>query len=561
MKFFKLFLVLLLLPSHIVLEARTIEFIPGLAQLNEQNLSDYPVVRLDSLRGGMNIHFLIPKIDTKENNSFEEISVKGLNLTSDLHRPKLPFYSILVESLPEDIKIEMQKGTEVSLENFKPLPQEDLPCRCDSPKKLEPFNEAVYQEKQNFHYKKEYIGDFRGTPITRLLVFPSSFDGSTQKTIFYPQSSFFISHKNKKHFNIFSLKNHLLDTRKNEINKKIFVMGSSSLLKELTQWVNFKKSLGFSIDLVSFDNLEKTAENLRKFIHERWKNPKTRFGHALLIGHEKNFPTFYVPTSSNSETPSDLSYFTMGGEEDFILEVFYGRLVADSSQDVKNQIQKILNQEKAKISEKNSYIFGMASNEGSNPTDSEYLGRMLKPFDKTLKNLTVQKFLQDDPNSTPEEVLKAFGKNSLWTHYIGHGSGTEWVNLHQQRGFSIEHVSQLPKHSLFPIVIDVSCQNGRFTYQDRLGERLINAKNESGPLGPVAYYGGSVDISWHPPAIMAIGISEFANSAEGKKLGLGPTLLSGHLALLQQHSVKKDFQENITWYHLMGDPTIRLPSN
>ena len=55
----------------------------------------------------------------------------------------------------------------------------------------------------------------------------------------------------------------------------------------------------------------------------------------------------------------------------------------------------------------------------------------------------------------------------------------------------------------------------------------MNVGPFGGHKGATAYYGGSVDISWHPPAIMAVGINRALAKKEAKTLG--EILLLGQL--------------------------------
>ena len=102
----------------------------------------------------------------------------------------------------------------------------------------------------------------------------------------------------------------------------------------------------------------------------------------------------------------------------------------------------------------------------------------------------------------------------------------------------------------------MACQNGKFSNEGRLGERFMNGTDHGKPVGAVAYYGGSVDISWHPPAIMARGIN--LNMANSKPKTIGEALLAGQLYLLSNYDDLSAAEENLKWYHLQGDPTLQL---
>ena len=75
--------------------------------------------------------------------------------------------------------------------------------------------------------------------------------------------------------------------------------------------------------------------------------------------------------------------------------------------------------------------------------------------------------------------------------------------------------------------------------------------------GARAYYGGNVDISWHPPAVMAVGIGKARAQADYKYLG--QVLLAGQLYLLETYEDLPAAIENLTWYHLQGDPSLLMP--
>ena len=76
-------------------------------------------------------------------------------------------------------------------------------------------------------------------------------------------------------------------------------------------------------------------------------------------------------------------------------------------------------------------------------------------------------------------------------------------------------------------------------------------------VGAVAYFGGSVDVSWHPPAIMAVGINK--ELATGNFKRIGDVLFAGQMYLMKNYSDSRSARENFIWYHLLGDITLLLP--
>ena len=85
----------------------------------------------------------------------------------------------------------------------------------------------------------------------------------------------------------------------------------------------------------------------------------------------------------------------------------------------------------------------------------------------------------------------------------------------------------------------------------------MNEHAKGVPLGALAYYGGSVDITWDPPAIMAVAIGKFLREKSNSKK-LFSLLLQGQFSLLATYDDLDLALENLIWYHLFGDPSLSL---
>ena len=122
------------------------------------------------------------------------------------------------------------------------------------------------------------------------------------------------------------------------------------------------------------------------------------------------------------------------------------------------------------------------------------------------------------------------------------------------QAYTTTHIAQVSNKSVVkPIVIDVACQNGRLISAN-LGSNFMKVGPDAN--GAVAYYGGSVNISWHPPAIMAQGIA-FEQLSKNYPY-LGQALLAGQLYLAGKWANKAEVVDNMEWYHLQGDPGLAI---
>lgn len=527
-------------------------------QLLEHKLYATEVVSKEMKGKGVTVKFTIPSFESEEDksygilkNNFSTVEVKGLENTKEVSRAALPYYSFIVKGAPGELKVSLKKGKAFTIKSFNPAPAKELPCRCAKDKNLNPnIDFSKYQEGRGL-YSVEYLGDFRGQRLSKVTVSPMKFRDESFEV--YPELEFSLTHIKGSdiEYDISKIE------KTGKSNKHFLMVAASHLMAASAELAEYKRSLGFKVKLVNLNTVGKTSEKLKSFLHEEYK--RNNYTYALLIGHENSMPTEYVSTSSDAETPSDLKYFTMGPGDDLIPDVFYGRIVADKASEVLLQLKKIQEYDKRSYRQTagRDHFVGIASDEGSDPTDVEYMEGFAREFEAAF---TIKKsfFFQERSDSNSRNINKALNDGASWLSYIGHGSGESWSSVN--RGdYNTTHIKELKAGVVKPVIIDVACQNGRFTYEGRLGERFMNESKNGQPIGAVAYYGGSVDISWHPPAVMARGINKAIGTEGVKELGMA--LLKGQLYLLENYDDRAAAEENLKWYHLFGDPSMKLSFN
>lgn len=480
-------------------------------------------------------------------NSYYKFGVPGLKLSQKPGYPQLPYKSFLVKGHPSEIQFEVSAISEKSFENIKAMPAPLKSCRClkDLSFGMEsyPLNENSYFQGEDQVVELQYLGDYRGQHITKVTVRPMIQQGNKLKV--YQGLEVSLSSKNDLSVDEFSAQ-----------TDSMVLVAPRKLLSGAQEFKAFKEETGMAVELFVFEDIAGDANSLKTFFHQKYG--RDAFQYAVLFGHEGLLPSLRVATSSDPQTPSDYPYFVMGGNSDVFPDVFYSRIVADTNQEVSLQIQKLREYRDQSWSNAQGVktAIGIASNEGWDPNDVEYVGQMIDPL---LQNLGFSKttFFQDNANSNPNDINKALNKGARWLNYIGHGIGDSWPSITKGEYHSND-IKKLRPGVVKPVIIDVACQNGRFTYEGKLGERFMNANYQGSPTGAVAYYGGSVDISWDPPALMAVAI--------GKHLGgqQTPTLfeliMKGQRDLIANYEDQEAAKENLRWYHLFGDPSMRVDS-
>lgn len=471
---------------------------------------------------------------------FTKLSVRGFETDKTLGAPELPVKSLLVSATPEQIKVQLKIHQTEILNDTKPYPVQEQPCRCETQQvKAFTFNTAMYA-KALPSVSIHSLGAFRGTPISRVDIRLASYSAELNRVEMISSADVNINAP------VFSF------PKLNDL-KDYLIVAPTNLVDGTTDFVNWKRSQGYNVYVETVASPTNDQNALQSLIKRYYTEKGVDF--VMLIGDENTLPMFKVSTSGSSQTPSDLKYYTMDGDADYVPDVFASRIAANSADQVAAQLAKSIEYEQHSYADNSGlkrYI-GIASNEGSSPSDNDYITSIEDKFKTVAGDEIVHLYQNDRVNSNPTFLNANLNKGAAWITYVGHGSGTSWPSMNTS--YSVNNIRQLNnKNVVKPIVIDVACQNGRLI-SGNLGTTFMKVDSAS-DFGAVAYYGGSVNISWHPPAIMARGIA--FEQLDKKIHHLGEALLAGQMYLAANWNNQEQVIDNFEWYHLQGDPGLNI---
>ena len=513
-------------------------------------------IRLDSAqKGRMNIEFYIGSFEadpSQYTNDYlentEDLKFQHFELSDEAGLAALPYKSFIVSQEKSNLEVNLKYLTPKLFKGLYAQVAATKPCRCD---KSEPIR---YELKNDYYneeapiYRLESLGTYRGRPMTKVYIYGAR--QTKEGLMVYPSMKLSLESKDDSKVEIASL-----DFK--EANKKFLVITAQHLGNSANAFSAFKEAQGYEVDQYFYEDVASSPEELRDFIKREYQ--KHEYQYAVLVGNERLIPTFYRETSMAWNTPTDYPYFYLDETDqqfDFFPEIFYGRLTGDRDEDILSQVEKLKEQfnESWEDARGLNQVMGIASNEGVNPSDEEYVESMLAPLENKLGKKSTYYF-QKNRDSNVENITDTFNEGLLWMNYIGHGSGTSWPSINQDQ-FQSSDIDGLVPGKVKPVIIDVACQNGRFNQEGRLGESFMISTQSGAPIGALAYFGGSVDISWDPPAIMAEGIGESFGTNPARSLYAH--IMNGQEHLLNTYSDIDQAKENLVWYHLLGDPSLRV---
>ena len=380
------------------------------------------------------------------------------------------------------------------------------------------------------------------------------------------------------------------------------VISPAAFVEALEPLLEKRVSDGLRVAVVTPESIHKEfkrwpsgPKTIRAFIRHayfNWEEPAAKY--LLIVGDTDvaasydpggvSIPTFIVNISDFSGKPytgSDAPYSDMDGDE--IPDISIGRLPADTPEDVKNMVSKIIAYEtnpppglwKRRVS-----VFASTGDFGI--------------FDSTLEELTKRMFRSSfnpefDVNMTyagsalpyflaPEEfdskVVERFNEGALIMSYIGHGD-VDGLSTVCWRGDcrSIMEVADVPrvasggKNTFF---FSISCLTGKFNIlHDCIAEELVKS-----PEGPVGVFAAS-EVS-HPYANALISKDLLFFLTMKKPETIGQALLSIQKAMIRRYDEDRRFMDkqftlimgkdelrdnaydHLYIYNYLGDPATRI---
>lgn len=474
---------------------------------------------------------------TKLNTTFVQMKIDGFETDKTLGAPELPVKTWLIKGTPEQIKVQFKKNKIESIAG-RPAPVQEQDCRCDTNKvKVFSYRADLY-EKSSPDVQVNYLGAFRGQAISQVNVRLADYNAASGQVELVTNAEIVV---NTSEFSL----------PRGGDNKDYLIVTTPQLADGVNDFVNWKRSRGYNVSVETVASPNNTTAAVQALIKQSYQKGAD---FVIIVGDESTIPMFRAATSGSAQTPSDLLYYTMDGGDDYVPDMYSSRIVASTAAQVQAQLAKSIEFEQrsfADASGLNKFI-GIASNEGSKPSDDEYVTAIEAKYTEVLKSTIVHLKQNDAVNSKPGVLNSHFNSGAAWLTYLGHGSGTSWPSM--ALAYTTANIAQVSNKSVVkPIIIDVACQNGRLISAN-LGSQFMKVGPDAN--GAVAYYGGSVNISWHPPAVMAQGIAYEQLSKNYPHLG--EALLAGQLYLAGKWANKAEVVDNMEWYHLQGDPGLAI---
>lgn len=365
---------------------------------------------------------------------------------------------------------------------------------------------------------------------------------------------------------------------------------------ELQPWIEYRTGQGHQIVLLKPTD---DPRALRASIREVAR--PGRLVHVLLVGdvplapHQTaGVPTNLVPAKVNvrwgsePEIASDHPFADL--DNDGLPEIAVGRLPADSPEEVRLLVRKILayeaNADFGMWRRRVHFVagvggFGAVADAAIEAVAKQLITDGLPPgFQSTMTYGSWRSPYCPDPRQFQTATLARLNEGSLFWVYIGHGHSRQVDSLRVPGGLfpilSVGDIARLHCNSGQPIACFLACYTGAFDQPtDCLAEELLRA-----PGGPIAVYAGSRVTMPYAMSVMGLGLLEtcFSNDCpqtlgeaivqskrrmlQKENLSINRRALDGLAALVSPvpADLESELREHLYLFNLLGDPLLRLPA-
>lgn len=335
---------------------------------------------------------------------------------------------------------------------------------------------------------------------------------------------------------------------KNIVKGKLLIVTLDAFAEAMAPYVNWKKKIGWDVEMVNLSKIGTTADELKAFIQSKYDAEK--IGYYLLVGDFPEMPTLY---GKMERAASDPCYMKLAGNDN-IPDASIARISAKTVADVENQVAKFVHYEQFPATGAAAAWYkkgmGIASNEG-NPTDIVRCNWLRDAMLGYTFNVVDQIY---DPAAPKAKVTEGVNDGRSIINYIGHGSETTWVTSRFANG----DIDKLENGRKFPVIWSVACVNGKFTMTtDCFAERWLKVGSKDDPKGAVICFAASTNAPWVPPCDMQSEIIK-VQMIQGKSITAGGQALAGVLKNMEIWGTTDKSQGNQVneQYILFGDNTL-----
>lgn len=539
-------------------------------------------------------------IVSKTDGDYLDISLPGVYYSAIVGQPKLPVFSKLAEIQSDaeyKLKITYIDSLQINLNEV--FPGKKLMPVKPSARKTN-INLQISGLDNNSTSKGELLisssqiqleieGKMRGISLGRLQYNPYKYDVEHNSLIVYYSIQFTLTPSTYSGGNMQKLRSvpfiksmQAIEPDDSGNSKKrllseepitMLVLSDTIFRNELQPFIEWKTSKGFRIFEVykSDSAVGKTNTSIKAYLSSFYNSPPEGSApptYLLIVGDIE-----HVPPSKSTGQVTDLYYTTFDGEDDYLPEMFHGRISVKTRKELTNVINKVLMYEKYMFPDpsflnKSILIAGRDDTYALTHGNGQ-INYAAQYYFNEANNIHASVYLHPDAYKSDRLIYNEISQGASFVNYTGHGDEDGWIDPELR----IRNIDTLKNTYKYSFMLGNGCRTNQFNLSsgDCFAEAIVKVKN----AGAIAYIGCTNDSYWDEDYYWSVGVGPVTSNPtyeettfgfydelfhQGNEAiddwapSLGEMIFAGNMAVQQSTSSKKQYYWEI--YQLMGDPSL-----
>ncbi|MBN1132339.1 MAG: hypothetical protein JXR52_09045 [Bacteroidales bacterium] len=551
-------------------------------------------------RDHLAFEYVLPPVSYRivetERGRFLKLGIPGFSNTGSPGTPEVLVAAWLIELdqpfTGADFRIQWADSVVIDLDEIEPglkmVPAQPSAAKSDTARMAFMMDEAEYSSDQwcggpLLHC--EFQGKVRGLPVSNLYFSPVRYNPAENRLIIYchVRASIPLPEPGKMPAGLYSpafrgVYSRIVRRQEAGGTKAIYaeepmtlVILSDTLFRQTLQpFITWKRKKGFRvIEAYTQDpDVGTGRESIKSFLKALYQNPPEGFtppSYLILAGDIDRVPV------SHADFYTDLYYAEYDGNGDYIPDLFYGRLPAQTVPEMEVIVNKSLAYEQYGFPDPLYLTKSLLAAGGDNAYEWDFSNGQVNYAATYYFNSAngIEGILINAPSadSMNQFLLDKISEGVGFLNYSGHATTSYWKDPY----FSTAQVDGLMNTGKYPVVIGNGCQSGAF----QVGECLAEALIRTGGKGALAYIGCTYDAYWEEDYYWSVGVGAVSPEPLYENTGpgyydkvfhlyhesrdiwapsLGEMVFAGNMSVQESTSSRKEYYWRI--YHILGDPTI-----
>jgi hypothetical protein len=552
------------------------------------------------------INYSISEIDiesiTNSTGSFYRASIPGHIPSSVPGKPEVPVFSRLI-TVPEGCKFKV-KISEVRSTRIIPSARKIkgllIPAQESETKGYQQnitrfaIDKKIYASRgiiSSDTVRIESLGMLRNNKLANLYITPVRYNPRANSMEVITSMKIEISFSNSANFESKSLSvpselfNQTLDKGVLNFNSgqvipgysdqpvKMIIITDTAFKKQLAPFIRWKVQKGFKIKVLykgaglagnSYMQLKDSLTRIYKASSLNDPAPE----YLLIIGDVKRVPYYGAGETGNI---TDMYYGEFDGNNDYIPEMYIGRLPVADTSELKTAVNKIIQYEKFQFADTNKFYSRAIASAGYDAGYSTYMNGQIRylitNYLTPVNNIQEFHFNYPQSYTSKDSIIKLINKGVSFINYTGHGDALGWLHVN----IKTPDVQLLKNKNKYPFILSNACGTAQFNLATTFGTRMMLTEEK----GAIGFIGCSNDSYWDEDFYYAVGpgIISSEPTYTGKGLGaldrlfhthgespadwyftMGQINYAGNLAVSASNSQRKKYYWET--YNLIGDPSV-----